>query len=80
MRRPDLIRMGLWKERYDKYVESQKEKAYWKAINTGNPEGFYDDEYKAYPTDLTENDVRRYFPMPLRETELNPELANARTF
>lgn len=80
MRRPDLIRMGLWKDRYDKYVESQKEKAYWKAINTGNPEGFYDDEYKAYPTDLTENDVRRYFPMPLRETELNPELANARTF
>lgn len=80
LRRPDLIRMGLWKDRYDKYVASQKERAYWKAINLDMPEGSFDDDVKPYPTDLTENDIRRYFPFPERETILNPGLAEARNF
>lgn len=80
LRRPDLIRMGLWKDRYDKYVKSQKDRAAMKATNSGQPAGTYDNDFKAYPTDLTENDIRRYFPLPQRELELNPDLKNARTF
>lgn len=80
MRRPDLIRMGLWKDRYDKYVQSQKDRAAMKALNTGQPAGTFDDDFKAYPTDLTDNDIRRYFPLPQRELDLNKDLENARTF
>ena len=80
LRRPDLIRMGLWKDRYDKYVASQKERAHWKAINLDMPDGSFDDDVKPYPTDLSENDIRRYFPFPERETILNPGLGEARNF
>ena len=78
LRRTDLIRMGLWKDRMDKYVASQKEKAEWKAKNENKEPGYYASDYLGYPTDLTENDVRRYFPIPAFELELNPDLANAR--
>lgn len=80
-RRPDLIRMGLWKDRMDKYVESKKIQGQWVAKN--NPNITEEDamgNYKTYPKDLTENDVRRYWPIPFREVEISPELANARTF
>lgn len=77
-RRVDLIRMGLWKDRMDKYIASQKEKAEWKARNEGKDIDFYKNEYIGYPSDLTEDDVRRYFPIPAFELELNPDLANAR--
>ena len=80
-RRPDLIRMGLWKDRMDKYIESKKEIAHWTAIN--NPKITEEEAlgtYKTYPKDLTENDARRYWPIPFREVEISPELANARTF
>ena len=78
LRRTDLIRMGLWKDRMDKYVASQKEKAEWKEKNENKESGYYASDYLGYPTDLTENDVRRYFPIPAFELELNPDLANAR--
>ena len=80
-RRPDLIRMGLWKDRMDKYIESKKQIAHWTAINNPN---ISEEEalgtYKTYPKDLTENDIRRYWPIPFREVEISPELANARSF
>ncbi|MCR5019280.1 MAG: RagB/SusD family nutrient uptake outer membrane protein [Bacteroidales bacterium] len=78
LRRTDLIRMGLWKDRMDKYIASQKAKAEYKAINEGKDKDYYKNEYIGYPTDLTENDIRRYFPIPAFEIELNPELENAR--
>lgn len=80
-RRPDLIRMGLWKDRMDKYIESKKEIAHWTAIN--NPKITEEEAlgtYKTYPKDLTENDARRYWPIPFREVEISPDLKNARTF
>lgn len=80
-RRPDLIRMGLWKDRLDKYVASKKTIAEWTAKN--NP-GITEEEalgtWKTYPKDLVENDIRRYWPIPFREVEISPDLANARSF
>jgi len=80
-RRPDLIRMGLWKDRMDKYVESKRTIAKWTVIN--NPTITEEQAlgtWKTYPKDLTENDIRRYWPIPFREVELSPKLAKARTF
>jgi len=80
-RRPDLIRMGLWKDRMDKYIESKRTIAHWTAIN--NPSITEEQAlgtWKTYPKDLVEDDIRRYWPIPFREVELSPELANARTF
>ena len=77
-RRVDLIRMGLWKDRMDKYIASQKDKAQHKALNEGKEIDYYKSEYMGYPTDLTEDDVRRYVPIPGFETDLNPNLNNAR--
>lgn len=80
-RRPDLIRMGLWKDRMDKYIEGKKQMAVWTAKN--NPKITEEEAmgtYKTYPKDLTENDIRRYWPIPFREVEISPELKNARTF
>ena len=80
-RRPDLIRMGLWKDRMDKYIESKKQIAHWTATNNPN---ISEEEalgtYKTYPKDLTDNDARRYWPIPFREVGISPELANARFF
>jgi len=80
VRRVDLIRMGLWKDRMDKYISSQKAKAEWKERNEGKESGYYKSDYIGYPTDLSDNDIRRYFPIPQFELDLNPELGNARTF
>ena len=80
VRRSDLIRMGLWKDRMDKYIASIKNRAIWKARNAGHPDDYYADDYKPYPTDLTENDIRRYYPFPRREVELNEDYANNRVF
>jgi len=80
VRRPDLIRMGLWKDRLLKYFASCKEKAQWKAKNNGHPEDYFKEEYQIYPTDITDNDIRRYYPIPFREVELNENLKNARDF
>lgn len=80
VRRPDLIRMGLWKNRVDAYIAGMKSIARMKAANQGKPQEFYDDDWRVYPQNLTENDKRRYMPIPKRETDYNPELLNARDF
>jgi hypothetical protein len=72
MRRPDLIRMGLWKDRMDKYITTKKLQTEWEERNLGAPD--LSDKWKVYPRDLTENDKRRYFPIPKKETDINPEL------
>lgn len=79
-RRVDLVRMGLWKSRMDAYFAAIKERVEWKERNEGKASGFYAEEWMKYPQNLTENDVRRYMPIPKRETDYNPELLNARTF
>lgn len=80
VRRPDLIRMGLWKDRLDKYVAAIKVKSEWREKNAADPNADYSSDWKVYPSDLTENDIRRYYPAPKREQDLNPELANGRSF
>lgn len=80
VRRVDLIRMGLWKNRLEAYIAGVKACADQREINEGKEPGYYASEWQVYPTDLTENDVRRYMPAPKRETDYNPELLKARTF
>ena len=80
VRRVDLIRMGLWKDRMDKYFAGIKQIAQMKETNEGQPAGYYDSDWRVYPNNLTEDDVRRYMPIPKRETDYNHEFANARTF
>jgi len=85
VRRPDLIRMGLWKDRMDKYIAGIKQKSIYKEDNalkssTTGVRPDYSSMWKVYPSDLTENDVRRYFPAPKRELDLNPALSNNRKF
>lgn len=80
LRRPDLIRMGLWKDRMDKYISAIKAKAEMKEKNEGRAAGYYKGMYVAYPTDLKEQDKLMYMPIPHREQSVNPELANARNF
>ncbi len=80
VRRPDLIRMGLWKDRLDKYIAAIKLKSEWREKNSKDTNADYSSEWKVYPSDLTENDIRRYYPAPKRESDLNPELDNCRSF
>lgn len=79
VRRPDLIRMGLWKDRLDKYVAFIKLMSEWKEKNAKSTTDASSD-WKVYPSDLTDNDIRRYFPVPKRESDLNPDLENCRNF
>lgn len=74
MRRPDLIRMGLWKDRVTAYCENQRARGKWRARNAVEdlPDNYYDAEYNAYPKDFTDNDIRRYYRLPVRETDFNP--------
>lgn len=80
VRRVDLIRMGLWKDRLEKYFDGIKKIAQARETNEGKPAGYYDNDWKVYPQDLTENDKRRYMPIPKRETDYNPAFLDARTF
>ncbi len=80
VRRPDLIRMGLWKDRMDKYIAGIKTKIEWKEKNEGKTPGFYKEQYVSYLTDLKANDIRRYMPIPKRETDNNANLLEARSF
>lgn len=81
VRRPDLIRMGLWKDRLDKYIAGIKLRSEWKEKNAKDPgTADFTSDWKVYPQDLTENDIRRYFPVPKRELDLNPALADCRSF
>ena len=80
LRRPDLIRMGLWKDRMDKYFAAIVRKAEMKEHNENREAGYYKSMYQAYPTDLKEQDIRMYIPIPHRELGASPALADARTF
>lgn len=79
-RRPDLIRMGLWKESLEKYIAGIKLKSEWREKNSDNPDVDYSSDWKVYPRDLKEDDIRRYFPIPKRESDLNSDLLNNRVF
>lgn len=80
LRRPDLIRMGLWKDRMSKYIDTIKQRYTYKATNEGKAADFYAGDYVAYPasSELKNFDKRMYMPIPEREVTLNPDLANAR--
>ena len=80
MRRSDLVRMGLWKSRMQKYLTTIQERFRSKALNEGREEGYYSDQWAAYPLpeSLTDGDIRMYAPIPYREVTINPALALAR--
>lgn len=82
LRRPDLIRMGLWKDRMSEYVSTIIEKWNYREKNEGKEAGYYSGQYQAYPkpSDFKDIDKRMYMPIPEREVTLNPGLANARDF
>ena len=82
VRRPDLIRMGLWKDRMGKYYSTIAKKYAWKEVNEGRESGYYDGSWVAYPKPetLSDRDVRMYMPIPEREVTLNPDLKNARDY
>lgn len=82
-RRPDLIRMGLWKDRMDKYVAAIKQTTVYGEDNAEKLTGNRPDNsavWKVYPQDLKEDDIRRYMPVPKRELDLNPALEDCRKF
>lgn len=79
-RRPDLIRMGLWKDRMDKYIATIKLKSEWMEKNEKREAGYYKSIYVAYPTDLKAMDKRMYMPIPHRELGASAALAEARDF
>jgi len=80
LRRPDLIRMGLWKSRMQRRLTRIAEKYRWKEINEGRSEGYYDGSWASYPkpSELTDNDVRMYMPIPYREVLMNGDLDGVR--
>lgn len=83
VRRSDLVRMGLWKDRMDKYIATIKLESQYKESNalasTGTKQD-YSSMWKVYPSDLTETDARRYFSSPKREVDLNADLGKNRDF
>lgn len=82
VRRPDLIRMGLWKDRMSKYVTSIAKKYAWKEVNEGREAGYYDGAWQAYPKpeSLSDKDLRMYMPIPEREVLMNGTYKDARDY
>lgn len=83
VRRTDLIRMGLWKDRMDKHIADIKYTTLCSEESALKLTGKRPDNsaiWKVYPQDLKENDIRRYFPAPKREQDLNPSLSECRNF
>ena len=82
VRRPDLIRMGLWKDRMSKYVTSIAKKYAWKEVNEGRESGYYDGAWQAYPKpeSLSDKDLRMYMPIPEREVLMNGTYKDARDY
>ncbi|MFR9164971.1 MAG: RagB/SusD family nutrient uptake outer membrane protein [Dysgonomonas sp.] len=86
VRRPDLIRMGLWKDRMDKYMDAIKAKVEMKEVNNTvngiRPD--FSSDWRVYPKfsgmPLKKFDKRRYYPIPKRETDSNSDLLNNRNF
>lgn len=82
LRRPDLIRMGLWKSRMQGLLRTVALKWAAREQNESREAGYYDGSWAAYPApeSLTDDDIRMFMPIPYREVTLNPDLAGARTF
>lgn len=83
-RRIDLIRMGLWKDRMDAYMEAIKNKVETKEHNMGLALGALSAEWSIYPkfstTPLKRFDKRRYYPIPKVYSSKYPDLLNNRNF
>ena len=83
-RRIDLIRMGLWKDRMDAYMEAIKNKVETKEHNMGLASGELSAEWSIYPkfstTPLKRFDKRRYYPIPKVYSSKYPDLQNNRNF
>jgi len=91
VRRIDLIRMGLWKDRLDAYMDVVKQKLQTKEANLNarrnpnevpNPYNLTP-EWKAYPkfsNPLKPYDKRRYYPIPSVYSNKFPDLQNNRSF
>lgn len=84
VRRVDLIRMGLWKDRMDKYMMEIKAKVEKKEQNMGVPPGSLSAEWTIYPkfsdNPLKKYDKRRYYPIPKVYSSKFPDLLNNRDF
>lgn len=84
IRRIDLIRMGLWKDRMDAYMDAIKTKVETKERNMGLPSGALSAEWTIYPkfstNPLKKFDKRRYYPIPKVYSSKFPELVNNRSF
>lgn len=82
VRRPDLIRMGLWKDRMTKYISTIAKKYAWKEVNEGRDAGYYDGAWQAYPKveTLSDKDIRMYMPIPEREVLMNSSYRDARDY
>ena len=83
-RRIDLIRMGLWKDRMDTYMDAIKAKIETKEHNMGLASGALSAEWSIYPkfstTPLKRFDKRRYYPIPKVYSSKYPDLQNNRNF
>ena len=83
-RRVDLIRMGLWKDRMDAYMEAIKNKVETKEHNMGLASGALSAEWSIYPKfstmPLKRFDKRRYYPIPKVYSSKYPDLQNNRNF
>lgn len=83
-RRIDLIRMGLWKDRMDAYMDAIKTKVETKEHNMGLASGALSAEWSIYPkfstTPLKLFDKRRYYPIPKVYSSKYPDLQNNRNF
>lgn len=91
LRRIDLIRMGLWKDRLDKYMDTIKQKLEIKQTNLNarrDPNVVkkpYDlsPQWKVYPkfnSPLKVYDMRRYYPIPSVYSNKFSDLQNNRSF
>ncbi|MBB4034423.1 hypothetical protein GGR21_000308 [Dysgonomonas hofstadii] len=84
IRRVDLIRMGLWKDRMDKYMDAIKAKVEKKEQNMGVASGTLSAEWSVYPkfssSPLKKYDKRRYYPIPKVYSSKFPDLMNNRDF
>lgn len=89
VRRIDLIRMGLWKDRLDTYMDGIKAKAekQQENMNAKNPNSTPVDlsaKWKPYPkfsgSPLKKYDIRRYYPIPRVYSSKYPDLENNRSF
>lgn len=84
VRRVDLIRMGLWQDRLNRYMDGIKAKVEKKEQNMGLTSGALRAEWSVYPkfssNPLKKYDKRRYYPIPRVYSSKSPDLMNNRNF